>query len=123
MNNAGFGSRGRFFEAPFEDQARMHRVHIDAILRLTHAVLGGMVQHNEGGVINVSSLAAFAQPRQRQLLRHQILDQRFHRGCLPGPARRGLEGQGYRRTAPASPIRSSTMCWVSTAAQFRGGYG
>ena len=60
VNNAGFGSRGRFFEAPFEDQARMHRVHIDAILRLTHAVLGGMVQRNEGGVINVSSLAAFA---------------------------------------------------------------
>lgn len=60
VNNAGFGTRGRFFEADLEDQVRMHRVHIDAILQLTHAVLGGMVQRNEGGVINVSSVAAFA---------------------------------------------------------------
>ena len=60
VNNAGFGTRGRFFEAPFEDQARMHRVHIDAILRLTHAALPGMMRRNQGGVINVSSVAAFA---------------------------------------------------------------
>jgi uncharacterized protein len=60
VNNAGFGTQGRFFEVPFEDQARMHRVHIDAILRLTHAALGGMVRRGRGGVINVSSVAAFA---------------------------------------------------------------
>jgi short-subunit dehydrogenase len=60
VNNAGFGIRGRFFEAQFEDQERMHRVHIDAILRLTHAALGPMVRRNEGGIVNVSSVAAFA---------------------------------------------------------------
>ncbi len=60
VNNAGFGTHGTFFEAPFEDQARMHRLHIDAVLRLTHAALGGMVSRNQGGVINVSSVAAFA---------------------------------------------------------------
>jgi short-subunit dehydrogenase len=59
VNNAGFGLRGRFFESPFEEQARMHRVHIDAILRLTHAALGGMVRRNQGAVINVSSVAGF----------------------------------------------------------------
>ncbi len=59
VNNAGFGIRGRFFESPLEDPVRMHRVHVDAILRLTHAALGGMVRRNQGGVINVSSVAAF----------------------------------------------------------------
>lgn len=59
VNNAGFGTKGRFFEAPLEEQLRMHRVHMEAILRLTHAVLPGMVHRNEGGVINVSSVAAF----------------------------------------------------------------
>jgi uncharacterized protein len=59
VNNAGFGTRGRFFEADFEEQARMHRVHIDAILRLTHAALEGMVPRDRGGIINVSSVAAF----------------------------------------------------------------
>ncbi len=60
VNNAGFGTRGRIFEAPFEEQARMHRVHIDATLRLTHAALVGMVQRNQGGIINLASVAAFA---------------------------------------------------------------
>jgi short-subunit dehydrogenase len=59
VNNAGFGTKGRFFEAPLEEQLRMHRVHMEAILRLTHAALPGMVQRNEGGVINVSSVAGF----------------------------------------------------------------
>lgn len=60
VNNAGFGIKGRFFEAPLEDQERMHRVHIDTTLALTHAVLPGLVKRNRGGIINVSSVAAFA---------------------------------------------------------------
>ncbi len=60
VNNAGFGTKGRFHEAPYADQARMHHLHIDAILRLTHAVLPGMVARNKGGIINVSSVAAYA---------------------------------------------------------------
>lgn len=60
VNNAGFGTKGRFFEAPFDDQERMHRVHIDTTLALTHAVLPGFVRRNSGGIINVSSVAGFA---------------------------------------------------------------
>jgi len=60
VNNAGFGTKGRFWQAPIESQAQMHRVHIDATMRLTHAALGGMVERNEGGIINVSSVAGFA---------------------------------------------------------------
>ena len=60
VNNAGFGTKGRFHEVPYEDQARMHRLHIDAILRLTRAALPGMVSRNSGAIINVSSVAAYA---------------------------------------------------------------
>ena len=59
VNNAGFGTRGLFHEAPYAEQLRMHRLHIDAILRLTHAALPGMVGRNGGALINVSSVAAF----------------------------------------------------------------
>lgn len=60
VNNAGFGTKGRFWQAPIEGQAQMHRVHIDATMRLTHAALGGMVERNAGSIINVSSVAGFA---------------------------------------------------------------
>jgi short-subunit dehydrogenase len=61
VNNAGFGARGNFFQVPLEAQDRMHRLHVMATMRLTHAALPGMVKRNRGGVINVSSVAAFAQ--------------------------------------------------------------
>ena len=59
VNNAGFGTRGRFFEADLDGQLRMHRLHVLATMRLTHAALPGMVARAKGGVINVSSVAAF----------------------------------------------------------------
>ncbi len=59
VNNAGFGTRGKFFEADRESQDRMHRLHVLATLRLTHAALPGMVGRRTGSVINVSSVAAF----------------------------------------------------------------
>lgn len=61
VNNAGFGSMGRFFEIGGDSQDRMHRLHVIATMRLTHAALRGMVARGRGGVINVSSVAAFGQ--------------------------------------------------------------
>jgi len=61
VNNAGFSTEGKFFEIPVESQDRMHRLHIMATLRLTHAALPAMVARRRGGVINVSSVAAFGQ--------------------------------------------------------------
>jgi short-subunit dehydrogenase len=61
VNNAGFGAMGRFWEADLDGQDRMHRLHIDATVRLTHAALRGMVARGKGGVINVSSVAGFVQ--------------------------------------------------------------
>ncbi len=60
VNNAGFGTSGRFWEAPLEGQERMHRLHIIAVVRLCHAALGNMVPRNSGAIINVASVAAFA---------------------------------------------------------------
>jgi short-subunit dehydrogenase len=59
VNNAGFGTRGLFFECDVGMQDRMHRLHVLATLRLTHAALRVMKPRNEGSIVNVSSLAAF----------------------------------------------------------------
>ena len=61
VNNAGFGTKGRFFEVPVEGQDAMHRLHVLATLRLTHAALRVMVARDRGGIIQVSSVAAFGQ--------------------------------------------------------------
>ncbi|MDP9054783.1 MAG: SDR family NAD(P)-dependent oxidoreductase [Acidobacteriota bacterium] len=61
VNNAGFGTMGRFWEAPFEGQVRMHELHVMVTMRLTHAALCCMVPRGTGSVINVSSVAAFGQ--------------------------------------------------------------
>ena len=61
VNNAGFGTAGRFFEIPVDSQDQMHRLHVMATLRLTHAALRAMVPRGKGGVINVASVAGFGQ--------------------------------------------------------------
>ncbi len=59
VNNAGFGTRGKFVETDRDSQDRMHRLHVLATLRLTHAALPGMIARGRGNIINVSSVAAF----------------------------------------------------------------
>lgn len=59
INNAGFGSEGRFWESPLEIQEDMHRLHVMAPVRLTHAALRNMVPRDIGGIINVASVSAF----------------------------------------------------------------
>lgn len=59
VNNAGFGTSGRFWEADFRSQESMHKLHVTATLRLTHAALRNMVARNQGAVVNVASVAAF----------------------------------------------------------------
>ena len=59
VNNAGFGVVGKFYESDLEAQDRMHRLHVIAIERLTHAALRGMISRRGGNIINVSSVAGF----------------------------------------------------------------
>src|ERR1051326_4090316 len=61
VNNAGFGTLGNFFETDPESQMQMHRLHVLATVRLTHAALANLVPRAIAGtgVINVSSVAAY----------------------------------------------------------------
>jgi short-subunit dehydrogenase len=59
VNNAGFGVPGTFAASALAGQEDMHRLHVMATLRLTHAVLPGMVARRSGAVINVASVAGF----------------------------------------------------------------
>lgn len=59
INNAGFGTKGRFWQAPLEVQEQMHKLHVTATMQLTHAALNNMVPRDFGGIVNVASVAAF----------------------------------------------------------------
>jgi short-subunit dehydrogenase len=61
VNNAGFGLRGPFWAAAPEVLEKMLRLHAVAIVRLTHAALRTLTERNRGAIINVASVAAFAQ--------------------------------------------------------------
>jgi short-subunit dehydrogenase len=59
VNNAGFGLKHRFLENTIEQEEAMLDVLVAAVLRLSHAALAPMVERGRGGIINVSSVAAF----------------------------------------------------------------
>jgi short-subunit dehydrogenase len=59
VNNAGFGTVGKFAELPREREAQEIQLNVMALMRLCHAALPGMVGRERGGVINVSSVAGY----------------------------------------------------------------
>jgi len=59
VNNAGFGLKGRFLDNDIEAEQAQQDVLVTAVLRLSHAALGAMAERGSGGIINVSSVAAF----------------------------------------------------------------
>ncbi|HZL25084.1 MAG TPA: SDR family oxidoreductase [Acidobacteriaceae bacterium] len=60
VNNAGIGlGVGPFWEKPLAAHEQMFKLHVIATMRLSHAALGNLVAKDEGGVINVASVAGF----------------------------------------------------------------
>jgi uncharacterized protein len=59
VNNAGFGTSGRFYKLPIQDEIAEIQLNVVALVRLTRTALGGMVERGHGGVINVSSVGAY----------------------------------------------------------------
>jgi short-subunit dehydrogenase len=59
LNNAGAGSVGPFLSRPLGPQLSTVGLNISGLLTLTHAIGAEMVARGSGGIINVSSTAAF----------------------------------------------------------------
>ena len=59
VNNAGFGARGEFARLPLARQSQMLDVNVRVLVELTHLLLPAMLERRAGGLINVSSTAAF----------------------------------------------------------------
>lgn len=59
VNNAGFSVNRSFATGAIDEEDRMLRVLVGAVLRLTRAAIPGMVAHRRGVIINVSSVAGF----------------------------------------------------------------
>jgi len=59
VNNAGFGLKGRFLVNDVAAEQALLDILVTAVMRLSHAALGAMTERGHGGIINVSSVAAF----------------------------------------------------------------
>lgn len=59
INNAGFGTVGKYADLPLQSQLDMLHVHVTATMRLTKAALPGMLRRRRGGIINVASTAGW----------------------------------------------------------------
>lgn len=59
INNAGFGTHGRFEDISSEKEKEMVNLNITTLVGLTHKFLPYMQQQKEGIIVNVASLGAF----------------------------------------------------------------
>jgi len=112
VNNAGFGTLGRFWEADLAGQIRMHEVHVLATMRLTHAALAGMVGRGRGSVISVSSVAAFGQsPGNVSYCATKAWMNSF------------TEGLDMELRSAGSPVKVQALCPGFTVTEFHGTMG
>lgn len=59
VNNAGFGTSGRFHELDVDRLTAEVELNVAALTRLSHAALSAMVPRKRGFLLNVSSVASF----------------------------------------------------------------
>src|SRR6185369_7334880 len=110
VNNAGFGTLGYFFDADPVIQERMHRLHVIATLRLSHAALANLVPRAAPGtgIINVSSVAAFgASPQNVSYCATKTWMNRFS------------EALAIELGAKSSPVIVQALCPGFTLTEFQ----
>jgi len=59
VNNAGFGTAGRFHQLPLARELDEIRLNVEALVELTGRCLPGMVARGRGVVMNIASVAGF----------------------------------------------------------------
>ena len=59
VNNAGFGTNGRFSQLDLSREVEQIDLNVAALVSLTHLLLPGMIARHSGTIINVASTAAF----------------------------------------------------------------
>jgi hypothetical protein len=109
VNNAGFGTLGYFFDADPDVQAKMHRLHVLATMRLSHAALANLVPRAMAGsgIINVSSVAAFAPSPQS-----------VSYGTTKTWMNRFTEGLAIELAVKSSPVTVQALCPGFTLTEF-----
>lgn len=106
INNAGFGSYGRFHEANLARQLEMVQVNCSAVVQLTHLYLGQMVARRHGDILIVASVAGFqAVPYVSTYAATKAFDLRFAEGIAEEVRRFG--------------VHVCALCPGSTATEFR----
>jgi short-subunit dehydrogenase len=109
VNNAGFGTLGYFFDADSTSQEQMHRLHVLATMRLSHAALANLVPRAAAGtgIINVSSVAAFgASPQNVSYCATKTWMNRFS------------EGLAIELGMKSSPVTVQALCPGFTLTEF-----
>jgi hypothetical protein len=121
VNNAGFGSLGRFHERPIEEQLEMVQLNVTSLVHLTRLALPEMVARRRGRIVNVASIAAY-QPGPLMAVYYatkafvvsfsEAIANELHAtgvrvtAICPGPTRTGF---GKRAGAEQSPLLSRGM--------------
>lgn len=59
INNAGFGTFGKFFDLDWDRQQAMINLHVMTTAHLTHLFVPGMIVRGKGRIMNLASLAAY----------------------------------------------------------------
>ena len=124
VNNAGVGAIAPLVDADVNDMSRMIALNVDALMRLTYAVVPAFVRRGAGTIVNIASIVAVAPELLNgvyggskafvvafsQSLRHELADKGIRvQVVLPGAT-----GTPFWN-AMGKPVEELPQAWVMTA--------